>query len=113
MRPYLLPLLAILMVTSAGCVPRPAMDQSEFKGFCYQAGGLRGGDCDNISICNTYLSVIDVPQKSLQACLQGCVDINRTNVYQTLSAQCINVSQAGMDYCQRFCRGAYPEQPRQ
>lgn len=109
MRMYFLPLLACLMVSSVGCGPRPAMTESEFKGFCYQSGGFRGGDCDNISVCDTYTSVIGVQQKSLQQCLQGCIDVNRKNIYQMLSNQCTNVSQAGMDYCQRYCRSVYPQ----
>lgn len=107
MRMYLLPVLAILTVSSFGCGPRPAMTASEFKGFCYQSGGHDEGDCDNIAMCDTYMAVIGTPQDSLQQCLQGCIDINRKNIYQTISSEAINVSQTGMDYCQRYCRSVY------
>ena len=107
MRVFPLLLLAILTVQSAGCGPRTAMTSSEFKGFCYQSGGLPEGDCDNIAVCDTYMTVIGTPQKSLQQCLQGCIDVNRSNIYNTIAAETINVSQTGMDYCQRYCRGAY------
>ena len=107
MRMFLLPLLAGLMVSSVGCGPRTAMTESEFKGFCYQTGGHRGGDCDNIALCDTYTTVVGVAQPSLEKCLRGCIDVHRQNTAQYLSAQCINVSQAGMDYCQRYCRTVF------
>lgn len=85
------------------------MTESEFKGFCYQTdGSLKGGsDCDNIAICDTYTVVMDMPQQSLQECLQGCIAINKQNNTGYMTQGCINVSQSGMDYCQRYCRTTY------
>jgi hypothetical protein len=84
------------------------MTEKEFKGFCYQYGEGRDAACDTISVCDPYSAVITTRQSSLQACLDACEAIHKPQVWEYTNTDCVGPADAARDWCQRYCRTAYP-----
>jgi hypothetical protein len=109
MRAAILAVLAGTVLLAAGCGPAKPLTESEFKGFCYQYGEGKNGSCDTISVCNPYTVVLNTKQESLAACLAECRSIHGTQFWQYIGSDCAGPSDAANDWCQRYCRSAYPK----
>ena len=111
MRYLLLAALGLAVLALAACTPKPLTD-SEFRGFCYTAGGGRHASCDNIDLCNTYdNNVLSVQFASSEACNKAC-----NVVYNNLSGSnqfngCMPVVQTGFNWCVRYCETNYGNPP--
>lgn len=101
---------SILIAALAGCAAQQPMTVSEFKGFCYQAPNGREKFCDNIRICDEYLTVLEAEQPSQAQCLAGCQEVLKTFVQSNPLDGCDRVSYEGQLWCQRYCRENYPTQ---
>ena len=97
------------LVLCAGCAPTRTLTESEFKGFCYNAGGLSQPDCDTISLCDEYLTVLNLPQGSRGQCLAECQSIYQGQARRHILTQCLRSAAYARAWCQRYCRGAYRE----
>lgn len=110
MHKILLASLVGVLLFSAGCGPTKPMTEKDFKGFCYQYGdGDNGGDCDTISVCNPYTSVISKQQASLDACQRECEAIHGQQTWRFANTSCRGPSDAARDWCVKYCRSAYPK----
>ena len=100
---------AALLFCSA-CGPARPMTMEEFNGFCYQSDtGGRFKDCDTISVCGPYNSVMSIPQGSLGKCLSECESIHDSQVFMYTATGCAGVNDNARDWCQRYCRTNYPQ----
>jgi hypothetical protein len=100
------PIIAALffsILSLTGCISSSKVNESSFRGFCYQSGG-KNMSCDNIAICDQYLSVFENPQTSEDTCLQACEDIGKNFSKQHPVDECEIVSKDGLSWCQRYCR---------
>ena len=98
--------MLLLLAILAGCGPRQTLTDSEFLAFCHTGGGRKGA-CDTVGLCREYLATVGQPQKSLEACLQGCEDVRRT-LRGGQWAGCAGAAASGNDWCQRYCRTLFP-----
>ncbi|GFK93731.1 hypothetical protein NNJEOMEG_01565 [Fundidesulfovibrio magnetotacticus] len=98
-----------LLALAAACGPVRPMTESEFKGFCYQYDAGPQTDCVPINTCDAYLTVIGVPQPSQQACLDGCKGVYAEQVQRMGLTGCKGAPEFARDWCQRYCRNAYPQ----
>lgn len=111
MRQVMLVAIASLLLLSGGCGPRKPMTESEFRGFCYQYGEGSNGkaSCDTIAVCTPYTAVMNTRQESLKACLAECQRIYAPQSMTYVLTECQGPAQFARDWCQRYCRTAYPE----
>ena len=107
MRHLFLAVLCLAVIALVACTPKPLTD-SEFRGFCYTAGGGRNTSCDNIELCNVYdTDVLSVGFASREACTNAC-----NAVYNNLSGPnqfngCMPVVVAGFNWCAKYCNTNY------
>ena len=111
MRPIRLAALGLALISLTACTPAPLTD-SEFRGFCYTAGGGRNTSCDSISLCNIYDSqVLAMHFASRQACNAACQatanDLSGPNQFNG----CMPIVVAGSNWCNRYCTTNYPDAP--
>lgn len=109
MRAMMLAVLAGAVFLAGGCGPVRPMTESEFKGFCYQYGEGRNGSCDTISVCDPYTVVMNTKQESLEKCKAECEAIHGPQTWQYIGSDCAGAADAARDWCQRYCRTAYPQ----
>jgi hypothetical protein len=101
--------LAIVLLFTGGCGSARPMTEKEFNGFCYQNGDGGVAGCDTISVCNPYDAVIEAKQSSLRGCLDACENIHKPQVWQYINTDCLVAANSARDWCQRYCRTAYPQ----
>jgi hypothetical protein len=109
MRQVLLGIVTTFLVFLGGCGPVKPMTEADFKGFCYQYGQGKSGDCDTIEVCDPYSVVMNTPQPSLQKCLDECAAIHGPQVWKYVDTGCSGPADAARDWCQRYCRTVYPK----
>jgi hypothetical protein len=108
MRKTLAPIAALAALALAGCLSPSPIDESQFRGFCYQTD--TGKElCDNVSICNQYLPIMNEPQQDQAQCLKACQDVDESFYMSNTMNACQNVVDSGRDWCQRYCRQTYPQ----
>jgi hypothetical protein len=107
---FLIAVLAVVLFATSGCGPVKPMTGSEFKGFCYQyTDGRQTGCSDIIAVCDEYTPVLGQRQSSLDACLRECQDIHAPQASRYFGTDCEGGSEFAFDWCQRYCRRAYPK----
>lgn len=102
-------ILAGVVLLAGGCGPGKPMTVSEFKGFCYQSSGNREASCDSISICDEYLTVLEIRQPSVDACIRKCGAVYGPQFTRHVIDGCSTASQNAEEWCERYCRTAYPK----
>jgi hypothetical protein len=101
--------VAVGVVLCAGCASNRTLTESEFKGFCYNAGGLSQPDCDTISLCDEYLPVFNQPQGSLGQCRAECQSIYAGQARRHILTECLKSAAYARGWCQKYCSGAYQQ----
>jgi hypothetical protein len=109
MRLLLLASLFVVFLFSGGCGSTKPLTESEFKGFCYQAGDGRFSSCDTISVCDPYTVAMNMEQPSLSKCLEECEAVHVSQVWTYILTDCAGPNDSARDWCHRFCRTNYPK----
>ena len=109
MKGFALFVVAAGLALCAGCGPARTLTESEFKGFCYNAGGSFQFDCDTISLCNEYLIVLNTQHESRQQCRAECQRIYTAQFRRHILTDCSSAAGHARGWCQRYCQGAYPQ----
>jgi len=99
-------LLAVL-AAAAGCLAEKPLSVSDFRGNCYQSNVSRKADCDSISVCEAYATVLETAVADRETCFTECKRIHGRLYMQHLTGGCGPVVDAGSDWCNRFCRTNY------
>jgi hypothetical protein len=108
MRILLLSALLAVLAVAAGCVAEKPMTATEFRGNCYQSNSSRKSDCDSISVCEAYSSVVNAEGLGLDVCLSQCTKISEAQSRQHVTDGCAAIVDSGSEWCTRFCRTNYP-----
>uniref|UniRef100_A0A7C4AGH6 Lipoprotein n=1 Tax=Fundidesulfovibrio putealis TaxID=270496 RepID=A0A7C4AGH6_9BACT len=98
--------LLILLAACAlcGCSVGKPMTESEFLGFCYQDFDDRRGDCDTISVCDQYRTVMSKQFSSKADCLADCAATYAQQANRFVMTGCAGAAENARDWCDRFCR---------
>lgn len=109
MRPISSATLVTALLLAGGCGSGKPMTVSEFKGFCYQSSVNRDASCDAISLCDEYLTVLEIRQPSVDDCIRKCAAVYGPQFKRHVVDGCSSMAQNAEEWCERYCRTAYPK----
>jgi len=105
MKAKLLTCFVVAAALLTGCGPTRPLTESEFKGNCYNSSGIYQYNCDVISLCNEYLTVMNTPGQSFQQCWNECQRIYTAQTSRHLLNECYGAAGNAKGWCQRYCKG--------